>query len=146
MICFLPFKRVMPTSFFVLARFCLRVDNVLFRLFDTRLYHSFDSSPPIIVRETSGWEASYKSVKAVSDTRHLLSQECSPFCPLHTTVLVVLTLPRPDAARRPGFRVSSLDISAVREPELRPGWWHGLACNRDQSGSIGTALVIRRLT
>lgn len=58
-------QRVMPTSFFVLARFWLRVDGVLFRIFDTRLYHSFSSSPPLIVRETSGWEAPYKTIKAV---------------------------------------------------------------------------------
>lgn len=56
----------MPTSFFVLARFSLRVDGVLFRIFDTRLYHSFSSDPPLIVRETGGWEAPYKAIKAVS--------------------------------------------------------------------------------
>ncbi|KAI6024518.1 TIP41-like family-domain-containing protein [Pisolithus marmoratus] len=33
--------RVMPTCFFILARFTLRVDNVLFRIHDTRIYHSF---------------------------------------------------------------------------------------------------------
>ena len=55
----------MPTSFFVLARFWLRVDGVLFRIFDTRFYHSFLSSPPLIVRETSGWEAPYKTIKSV---------------------------------------------------------------------------------
>jgi hypothetical protein len=55
----------MPTSFFVLARFSLRVDNVLFRLLDTRIYHSFSSSPPLIVRETSGWEIEYQTLQAV---------------------------------------------------------------------------------
>ncbi|KZW04364.1 type 2A phosphatase activator TIP41 [Exidia glandulosa HHB12029] len=55
--------RVMPTFIFVLVRFCLRVDNVLFRVHDTRLYHSFASSPPLIIKETSGWEAPYNSVK-----------------------------------------------------------------------------------
>lgn len=38
-------QRVMPTSFFVLQRFFLRVDDVLFRVFDTRLYHEFASFP-----------------------------------------------------------------------------------------------------
>jgi type 2A phosphatase activator TIP41 len=56
----------MPTSFFVLARFSLRVDGVLFRLFDTRIYHSFASSPSLVVRETSGWECKYDVVKSVS--------------------------------------------------------------------------------
>ncbi|KAG5648775.1 hypothetical protein DXG03_000124 [Asterophora parasitica] len=51
--------RVMPTCFFILARFTLRVDNVLFRVHDTRIYHSFASQPPSIIREVSGWEAPY---------------------------------------------------------------------------------------
>ncbi|KAF8165638.1 type 2A phosphatase activator TIP41 [Crassisporium funariophilum] len=55
--------RVMPTSFFLLSRFTLRVDNVLFRTQDTRLYHSFSSNPPLIVRDISGWEAPYDRVK-----------------------------------------------------------------------------------
>lgn len=55
----------MPTSFFLLARFTLRVDNVLFRTYDTRIYHSFSSSPPLVVRESMGWEAPYDVVKRV---------------------------------------------------------------------------------
>ncbi|KAI0311025.1 type 2A phosphatase activator TIP41 [Amylostereum chailletii] len=56
--------RVMPTCIFILSRFTLRVDNVLFRAHDTRLYHSFASSPSVVVRETSGWEAPYDPVKS----------------------------------------------------------------------------------
>ncbi|KAI6163269.1 TIP41-like family-domain-containing protein [Pisolithus thermaeus] len=55
--------RVMPTCFFILARFILRVDNVLFRVHDTRIYHSFSSNPPLVVRQVSGWEAPYDRVK-----------------------------------------------------------------------------------
>lgn len=55
----------MPTCIFILARFILRVDNVLFRSYDTRIYHSFASHPPLIIRETSGWEAPYDCVKRV---------------------------------------------------------------------------------
>jgi hypothetical protein len=55
----------MPTSFFLLARFTLRVDNVLFRTFDTRIYHSFSSSPPLVIREYTGWEAPYNEIKKV---------------------------------------------------------------------------------
>lgn len=58
----------MPTCLFILQRFTLRVDNVLFRNYDTRIYHSFASNPPLVVRETSGWEAPYERVKRVSDT------------------------------------------------------------------------------
>ncbi|KAI0832681.1 type 2A phosphatase activator TIP41 [Trametes gibbosa] len=55
--------RVMPTCVFILQRFTLRVDNVLFRTFDTRMYHSLATSPPLVVRESSGWEAPYDRVK-----------------------------------------------------------------------------------
>ncbi|OCH86225.1 type 2A phosphatase activator TIP41 [Obba rivulosa] len=55
--------RVMPTCIFILSRFTLRVDDVLFRTYDTRIYHSLSSSSPLVVRETSGWEAPYDRVK-----------------------------------------------------------------------------------
>lgn len=55
----------MPTCIFILARFTLRVDNVLFRIHDTRIYHSFNSSPPLVIRQASGWEAPYDRVKRV---------------------------------------------------------------------------------
>ncbi|KAH7923654.1 TIP41-domain-containing protein [Leucogyrophana mollusca] len=55
--------RVMPTCIFILSRFTLRVDNVLFRTHDTRVYHSFASSPLLVVRQVSGWEAPYDRVK-----------------------------------------------------------------------------------
>ncbi|CAD6898011.1 unnamed protein product [Tilletia controversa] len=38
--------RVMPSGFLVLQRFLLRVDNVLFRMFDTRMYASFTPPSP----------------------------------------------------------------------------------------------------
>lgn len=47
--------RVMPSFFFVLARFFLRVDDVLIRIYDTRYFHRFGS--PLIVRETVHREA-----------------------------------------------------------------------------------------
>lgn len=62
----------MPTCIFILSRFTLRVDNVLFRTHDTRMYHSFESNPPTIVREVSGWEAPYDRVKRVSTFRQIL--------------------------------------------------------------------------
>ena len=59
-------QRVMPTCIFILSRFTLRVDDVLFRTHDTRIYHSFSSQPPVVVRETSGWEAPYERVRRVT--------------------------------------------------------------------------------
>ncbi|TCD69234.1 hypothetical protein EIP91_008337 [Steccherinum ochraceum] len=70
--------RVMPTCIFILSRFTLRVDNVLFRTFDTRIYHSFASNPPLIVRETSGWEAPYERVKRFLPKRDDLTHLTDP--------------------------------------------------------------------
>ncbi|KAH9943208.1 type 2A phosphatase activator TIP41 [Epithele typhae] len=70
--------RVMPTCIFILQRFTLRVDGVLFRAYDTRIYHSFSSSPPLVVRETSGWEAPYERVKVRLPTRDDLTPLTDP--------------------------------------------------------------------
>lgn len=56
--------RVMPHAFFVLARLFVRVDSVVFRIFDTRVFHSFGSNE--VVRESTGMEAPYDTVKGVS--------------------------------------------------------------------------------
>ncbi|RSH78237.1 uncharacterized protein EHS24_002701 [Apiotrichum porosum] len=53
--------RVMPHSFFILSRLFVRVDNVLFRIYDVRVYHEFGSNE--IIRECSGLEADYDEVK-----------------------------------------------------------------------------------
>lgn len=52
--------RVMADSFFCLHRFYLRVDDVLLRSYDTRLYHQFGTNH--ILREFSAREASYSQV------------------------------------------------------------------------------------
>ncbi|KAL7419393.1 Tap42 interacting protein [Cryptotrichosporon argae] len=54
--------RVMPHSFFVLSRLFVRVDAVLFRIFDVRLFHAFGTGE--VVRETAGLEADYNRVRA----------------------------------------------------------------------------------
>ncbi|CAD6575661.1 MAG: hypothetical protein CYPHOPRED_005760 [Cyphobasidiales sp. Tagirdzhanova-0007] len=53
--------RVMPSSFFALSRFFLRVDNVIFRVHDVRIYHNFDTNE--VIREVKGKEAAYSDVK-----------------------------------------------------------------------------------
>ncbi|KAI8645331.1 TIP41-like family-domain-containing protein [Parasitella parasitica] len=56
--------RVMPTCFLVLQRFFLRVDDVLFRINDTRLYHEFGKE--YIVREYTSKEAHYNGIRQVN--------------------------------------------------------------------------------
>jgi len=63
----------MPHSFFILSRLFLRVDNVLFRVHDVRIYHAFGSGE--IIREVAGMEAGYDEVKAVGSTPYLLTEK-----------------------------------------------------------------------
>lgn len=61
----------MPTCIFILSRFTLRVDGVLFRTFDTRIYSSLENDEgTIVIRETTGWEAPYDVVKNVGRFFH----------------------------------------------------------------------------
>ncbi|KAJ3219891.1 hypothetical protein HK099_004537 [Clydaea vesicula] len=53
--------RVMDDCFFILLRFFLRLDNVLFRINDTRIYHEFDKT--YLIKEFSSTEADYSLVK-----------------------------------------------------------------------------------
>ncbi|XP_075876210.1 TIP41-like protein isoform X2 [Nelusetta ayraudi] len=53
--------RVMPTSFFLLLRFFLRVDGVLIRINDTRLYHEARNS--YMLREFSTRESKIEELK-----------------------------------------------------------------------------------
>lgn len=52
--------RVMPSGFFVLARYFLRLDHVLVRLNETRIHHVFGTS--YMLRETTKKEASFKEL------------------------------------------------------------------------------------
>ncbi|KAJ4967447.1 hypothetical protein NE237_019296 [Protea cynaroides] len=55
--------RVMPTSWFLLLRFWLRVDGVLMRLRDTRMYCSFrNAANPTILRESCWREATFQAL------------------------------------------------------------------------------------
>lgn len=52
--------RVMPSCFFILARFYLRIDGVLARINDTRVYHRFRSDH--LLREYTNREATISSL------------------------------------------------------------------------------------
>eukprot|EP01111_Echinosteliopsis_oligospora_P019435 TRINITY_DN941_c0_g1_i1.p1 TRINITY_DN941_c0_g1~~TRINITY_DN941_c0_g1_i1.p1 ORF type:complete len:262 (+),score=61.46 TRINITY_DN941_c0_g1_i1:45-830(+) len=53
--------RVMPSLFFVLLRFWLRVDHVIFRVYDTRIYHEFGKN--YFIREVQIKEHPYDDIK-----------------------------------------------------------------------------------
>lgn len=51
----------MPSSFFVLLRYFLRVDNVMVRVNDTRIYHDFTMN--YVLREYTNKECGMKELK-----------------------------------------------------------------------------------
>ncbi|KAJ3163694.1 hypothetical protein HDU86_000288 [Geranomyces michiganensis] len=53
--------RVMPTCFLVLLRFFLRVDGVMFRVNDTRLYHEFGTDR--VIREYCSRDEDYNRIR-----------------------------------------------------------------------------------
>ncbi|KAL1922334.1 uncharacterized protein VTP21DRAFT_9873 [Calcarisporiella thermophila] len=55
--------RVMPSCFFILQRFFLRVDDVLFKMNDTRVYHEFGTNS--ILREYTAREESYDRIRSM---------------------------------------------------------------------------------
>eukprot|EP01129_Flabellula_baltica_P015335 TRINITY_DN76_c0_g2_i1.p2 TRINITY_DN76_c0_g2~~TRINITY_DN76_c0_g2_i1.p2 ORF type:complete len:229 (-),score=44.95 TRINITY_DN76_c0_g2_i1:1515-2201(-) len=63
------FIRVMPTCFYVLMRYFLRVDGVLFRTHETRLFHSFSSD--YLIREYTVKELSHDKLVTALTTAGL---------------------------------------------------------------------------
>jgi type 2A phosphatase activator TIP41 len=61
----------MPGYFFILLRFWLRVDDVMFRIFDTRFFHSFGSNE--IIREWSVREGKWETIQRVRIHRHYVA-------------------------------------------------------------------------
>ncbi|CAI9286900.1 unnamed protein product [Lactuca saligna] len=60
-------KRVMPSCWFLLLRFWLRVDGALMRLRDTRVFCTFNqNSKPLIIREICWRETSFKALASKS--------------------------------------------------------------------------------
>lgn len=64
----------MPHSFFILSRLFLRVDNVLFRTHDVRIFHQFGTNK--VIREVQGRECAYSDIKAVSLDRVMMVTLC----------------------------------------------------------------------
>ncbi|CAJ0882414.1 5981_t:CDS:2, partial [Entrophospora sp. SA101] len=54
-------KRVMESCFFILQRYFLRVDDVLFRMNETRIYHEFGNK--YLIREYSSREENYNKIR-----------------------------------------------------------------------------------
>lgn len=67
--------RVMPDRLLLLARFFMRLDNVVFRLRDTRVYIDFDKLE--IIREYQARELGYEEVRQVCGSFQLLLENAN---------------------------------------------------------------------
>ncbi|XP_072303072.1 TIP41-like protein isoform X1 [Eucyclogobius newberryi] len=83
--------RVMPTSFFVLMRFFLRVDGVMIRINDTRLYHEAGKS--FMLREFSMRESRLEELKNVPAALYTDPNEVAPHLALKLTHCEKLEFP-----------------------------------------------------
>jgi type 2A phosphatase activator TIP41 len=86
--------RVMPGLLFVLARYFLRVDDVLVRVYDTRYYHKFCSN--VLVRERSVREAPFETLKGSLPSEVMRNvDQLAAVVPLVSTVTDNLNLGTP---------------------------------------------------
>lgn len=83
--------RVMPTSFFLLLRFFLRVDGVLIRINDTRLYH--EAGKNFMLREFSTRESKIAELKNVPAALYTDPNEIAQHLTLKLTECEKLELP-----------------------------------------------------
>lgn len=60
--------RVMPARLLLLSRFFMRLDNVLIRIRDTRVYIDFETRE--VIREYQSKECDYESVRQVSSIQY----------------------------------------------------------------------------
>ncbi|XP_008065790.1 TIP41-like protein isoform X2 [Carlito syrichta] len=99
----LKLKRVMPSSFFLLLRFFLRIDGVLIRMNDTRLYHEADKT--YMLREYTSRESTIANLMHVSPSLFTEPNEISQYLPIKEAVCEKLIFPEridPDPADSQG--------------------------------------------
>ncbi|XP_046286153.1 TIP41-like protein isoform X4 [Marmota monax] len=87
----LKLKRVMPSSFFLLLRFFLRIDGVLIRMNDTRLYHEADKT--YMLREYTSRESKIANLMHVPPSLFTEPNEISQYLPIKEAVCEKLVFP-----------------------------------------------------
>ncbi|XP_036129069.1 TIP41-like protein isoform X1 [Molossus molossus] len=83
--------RVMPSSFFLLLRFFLRIDGVLIRMNDTRLYHEADKT--YMLREYTSRESRIANLMQVPPSLFTEPNEISQHLPIKEAVCEKLLFP-----------------------------------------------------
>lgn len=126
-------QRVMPHCFFILARLFVRVDNVLFRVYDVRVYHAFESGE--VLRETSGMEADYEEVKSVSCNK--IATQLQLTIAVETRQAFV----RPITAHESELCASSYDIDTYRRATktITARDWQAVARTWEEDGRPETS-------
>lgn len=81
--------RVMPSSYFVLLRYFLRVDNVMVRVNDTRVFHDFNTN--YLLREYTNKEHGFQEL-GLPLTMFSDPNLISPHLPLRTGIYEKITL------------------------------------------------------
>lgn len=82
--------RCMPTSFYILQRFFLRVDHVVARIYDTRIYHEIGK--PYLLREYTERESLIKELNCPPKVL-IDPNELSPFLSLKKSLFERLEFP-----------------------------------------------------
>ncbi|XP_053555522.1 TIP41-like protein [Bombina bombina] len=88
--------RVMPSGFFLLLRFFLRVDGVLIRMNDTRLYHESDKR--FMLREYTSRESKISNLSHVPAPLFTEPNEISQYLPVTQTIFEKLEFPEQSGA------------------------------------------------
>lgn len=81
----------MPSSFFLLLRFFLRIDGVLIRMNDTRLYHEADKT--YMLREYTSRESKIANLMHVPPSLFTEPNEISQYLPIKEAVCEKLVFP-----------------------------------------------------
>ncbi|KAL1122709.1 hypothetical protein AAG570_003036 [Ranatra chinensis] len=82
--------RVMPSGYFALLRYFLRVDGVILSVYDTRVYHDFTTN--YVLTESTHREGKVSEMK-LPIYKMNEPDEVTPLIPLEKTILLKLILP-----------------------------------------------------
>ncbi|XP_071554859.1 TIP41-like protein [Temnothorax nylanderi] len=88
--------RVMPGSFFILLRYFLRIDNVMLRINDTRIYHEIGKN--YLLREFTSREAKVEDIR-VSPALFLEPSAIAPHLPLTGSLYHKLMVPEKEEVK-----------------------------------------------
>ncbi|XP_043483179.1 TIP41-like protein [Leptopilina heterotoma] len=100
--------RVMPTSFFILLRYFLRIDNVMLRVNDTRIYHEFGHN--YLLREFTTREAKVQDIRA-PPCLFTEPNEIAPHLPLKKSLYHKLIMKTPTDANSTNSKEETLTVN-----------------------------------